>query len=76
MGIRPAIGNEFEVNPLIPEGKWNFFCLDNVLYHGHNITVIYDKDGQRYHQGKGFKVLVDGKIAAQSEKLTGMKVAL
>ncbi len=76
VGIRPAVGNEFEVNPLIPEGKWNYFCLDNVLYHGHNITVIYDKDGQRYHQGKGFKVLVDGKVAAQSEKLSRVKVAL
>jgi len=76
VGIRPAAGNELEVNPLIPAGTWNYFCLDNLLYHGRNITVIYDKDGQRYHQGKGFMVLVDGKIAAQSDSLKKVKVRL
>ena len=41
------------VNPLIPEGTWNYFCLDNISYRGNNIAIVYDKDGQRYHQGKG-----------------------
>ena len=48
------------VNPLLPKDTWDYFCLDGISYHGHILTIIYDKDGQRYHQGKGLTVLVDG----------------
>jgi hypothetical protein len=57
------------VNPLIPEDKWNWFCLDNVLYHGHNISIVWDKDGSRYHAGKGLRVYVNGKLVGQSDRL-------
>lgn len=59
-GLRPRSDNQIEVNPLLPERKWNYFCLDRVLYHGHNISIIWDKDGSRYHAGKGLSVWVDG----------------
>lgn len=75
-GIQPQADNSLIVNPLIPEGQWTYFCLDNVRYHGHNITVIYDADGQRYHHGKGLIVLVDGVKKAQSEKLQKLIVKL
>ncbi|MCQ4921363.1 hypothetical protein NE700_21965, partial [Phocaeicola vulgatus] len=48
IGLRPRIDNTVEVNPLIPEGKLDYFCLDNVLYHGRNITILWDKDCSRY----------------------------
>ncbi|MCF0244228.1 MAG: six-hairpin glycosidase [Bacteroidaceae bacterium] len=60
VGLRPSANGDIIVNPLIPEGKWDYFCLDNLSYRGHNITILYDKDGQRYHQGKGLRILVDG----------------
>jgi hypothetical protein len=44
--------------------------LDNVLYHGHILTIFWDKDGSKYHRGKGLVVLVDGKEAGRSETLT------
>lgn len=69
VGLRPRIDDMVEVNPLIPEGKWDWFCLDNILYHGHNLTIIWDKDGSRYHQGKGLSVLVDGKKAGHLDTL-------
>ena len=53
----------------MPAGQWPYFCLDNVSYHGHTLTVIYDHDGQRYHQGKGLTLLVDGKKVAQRKEL-------
>lgn len=64
-GLRPQADGSIVVNPLIPEGKWDYFCLDNVNYHGQTITIIWDKDGQRYHQGKGLMLLVDGKKVAE-----------
>jgi hypothetical protein len=69
VGLRPRTDNIIEVNPLIPEGKWNWFCLDNVLYHGHNISIVWDKDGSRYHAGKGLRVYVNGKLVGQSDRL-------
>jgi hypothetical protein len=74
VGLRPRADNIIEVNPLLPAGKWDWFCLDNVLYHGKMITIIWDKTGSKYKKGKGLSVWVNGKKVASSlklEKLTG-----
>lgn len=68
-GLQPQPDGTLTVNPLIPEKTWKYFCLDRVRYHGHDITVIYDADGQRYHQGSGLTVLVDGVVKAHAPKL-------
>ena len=66
-GLRPQSDGSLIVNPLIPVGKWKFFCLDNVNYHGHAVTIVWDEDGQRYHQGKGMMLMVDedGEVAPE-----------
>lgn len=69
VGLRPGFGNGVKVNPLIPENKWDWFCLDNVMYHGKNITIVWDKYGDKYRIGKGLIILVDGKIVAHNTKL-------
>jgi len=61
-GIRPAESDTLMINPLI-DSSIEYFCLDNVLYHGHKLTVVYDRDGTRYKMGKGLNALVDGKRA-------------
>ena len=68
-GLRPRSDNSIEVNPLLPVGKWDYFCLDNVLYHGHNITILWDKNGTRYHMGKGLRIYVDGKCVGQRKDI-------
>lgn len=68
-GLRPQDGNDVVVNPLLPDGTWDWFALDNVPYHGHNVTIIWDKDGSRYHHGKGLTVMVDGKIVGNRPDL-------
>jgi hypothetical protein len=35
------------INPLI-DNSIEYFYLDDVLYHGHKLTVVYDRDGTRY----------------------------
>lgn len=62
VGLRPREDGKIEINPLIPENKWNWFCLDNVLYHGKIVTIIWDKDGNKYHRGKGLRVMVNGNV--------------
>jgi hypothetical protein len=74
VGLRPRADDVIEVNPLLPDNKWDWFCLDNVLYHGRIITIIWDKNGMKYNKGKGLSVWVNGKKIASSlilEKITG-----
>jgi hypothetical protein len=59
--LKPREDNVLELYPLIPKGKWDWFCLDKVLYHGKMLTILWDKDGSRYKRGKGLKIYVDGK---------------
>ena len=69
VGLRPQADGSVVVNPLVPKGTWDYFCLDNVNYRGNVLTILYDKDGQRYHQGKGLRLFVNGKLAAEREDL-------
>lgn len=59
-GFRPQVDGSVKVNPLIPEGTWDYWCLDGIRYHGDIITIIYDKTGNHYHQGKGLVVMKNG----------------
>lgn len=69
IGLRPQTDDTLEVNPLIPENKWKWFCLDNILYHGKIITIIWDSDGTKYNRGKGLSVWVNGKKMVSSERM-------
>lgn len=66
-GIRIGEGDKVTVNPLFTD-TFDYFCADGVLYHGKFITVLWDKTGERYNKGKGFKVLVDGEQVFEAEK--------
>ncbi|WP_346238606.1 MGH1-like glycoside hydrolase domain-containing protein [Niabella insulamsoli] len=69
VGLRPRADNKIEVNPLLPQKTWDWFCLDNVLYHGKIITIIWDKTGKKYGKGKGLSVWSNGEKVAASKKL-------
>jgi hypothetical protein len=70
VGLRPRADNIVEVNPLLPDGMWDWFCLDNVLYHGRTLTIIWDKSGSKFGKGKGLLVFADGRQVAHAEHLT------
>ncbi len=73
VGLRPRADETVEVNPLLPDGMWDWFCLDNISYHGHILTILYDRTGERYKKGKGLHVFADGKHIAGSESLQCVK---
>lgn len=60
LGIIPQADNSLVIDPIIPD-NWTYFALENLPYHGHLVTVLYDRDGSRYKQGRGLVVFVDGK---------------
>ncbi len=76
VGIRPQPGNRIVISPLVPADKWDYFCLDRVPYHGHILTVLYDKTGARYGKGKGLHVLSDGKEIAHSATIARIEATV
>ncbi len=76
VGLRPRADETVEVNPLVPVGVWEYFCLDQVRYHGHWLTILYDKTGERYNKGKGLRVFADGMELASAGELTRLTAQL
>lgn len=76
VGLKPRADNILEINPLIPEKQWDWFCLDKVLYHGKTLTILYDKTGRKYRKGKGFRVFADGKEVARAKKIQRIETTL
>lgn len=72
VGLVPREDNTVVVDPLIPTNAWDWFCLDNVPYHGRSLTILWDRDGEKYGKGKGFHVFAEGKEVARSDELTGI----
>lgn len=72
-GLVPQQDGSILVNPLLPPTAWQYFCLDGVAYRGHTLTILWDRDGQHYHQGKGLTLLVDGKPVANRNDLGTLK---
>jgi hypothetical protein len=71
VGLRPRADDTVEVNPL---ATWDWFCLDNVPYHGRLLTILWDKTGGHFGRGQGLRILADGREIAHSPvlgRLTG-----
>src|SRR6202021_2784240 len=82
VGIRPRADNMLEINPLLPGGELSgappirYFFLQGVLYHGHDIDVVYDEYGTHYGAGKGLSVIVDGVRASGPGPLGRVLISL
>jgi len=65
VGLRPSLDNNLVVNPMIPD-DWDWFCLDNLLYQGHKIAILWDRTGKKYNLGKGLRIYSDGELVSKS----------
>ena len=68
LGLQPKLDSIIEINPILPE-NWNWFCLDRVLYHNKELTILWDKTGEKYKRGKGLMVFVDGALKANTQEI-------
>jgi hypothetical protein len=75
-GLVPREDSTIEINPLLPDGAWDYFSLDRVLYHGHLLTILYDKTGTHYNKGQGLVLYVDGTQVAKSATLSKITYSL
>ena len=70
VGLTPRADDTIEVHPLLPDGTWDWFCLDAVPYHGKTLTILWDKTGAHYGKGAGLRLFADGKLLAETNRLT------
>jgi hypothetical protein len=77
VGIRAVFGKRLVIEPLADESV-GYFALDNLAYHNHNLSVIWDPDGSQWpHAGcKGLCAFVDGKVANQTPGLSRLELQL
>ncbi len=76
VGLRPRLDHWVEVNPLVPEGALEYFALDGVRYHDFDLTILYDKTGNRYHKGRGLHVFANGNEIGSAAGLGWMRAKL
>ena len=70
VGLRPRADATIQINPLVPaSAAWDYFCLDNIPYHGHRLSIIWDRTGQHYHKQSGLTLLQDGRPIAHRPAL-------
>ena len=75
VGVVPQDGAALAVDPLFP-ADWKYLALENVRYHGHDVSVRWDPSGARYGGRKGFSVIVDGALAAWADTPSRLVVRL
>jgi hypothetical protein len=68
IGIKAQASDSVIIKPLVPE-QWDYFILEDINYHGHNLTVLWDRTGQKYNRGQGFQLISDGKTIASDREI-------
>ena len=76
VGLVPRADDILEIFPLLPDGTWDWFCLDKVEYHGKTLTILWDRTGNKYNKGIGFRIFADGIEIAHVDQLSHVTVNL
>lgn len=74
VGLVPGEREALQIDPMLPEGVWDWFCLDAVPCRGRLLTILWDATGRRYGRGAGLQVFADGNRVARSPRLTRLTV--
>jgi hypothetical protein len=75
LGIRSQQGDNVRLAPLVPS-TWDHFAVENVPYHGRNLTMAWDRDGHSYGRGAGLSVWVDGELVHRQADLRPVDVSV
>jgi hypothetical protein len=75
IGLRPRADNHIVIHPLAP-ASWTYFAIDALPYHGHLLTIAFDRTGNHYHLGRGLWLAVDGHTIAHRSTLGPLEANL
>jgi F5/8 type C domain len=74
-GIKPQTNDTVQLKPLVPD-NWAYFAVQNLPYHGHLLSIVWDQDGTHYNAGSGLQVCQDGANVYQSATLANATVTV
>ncbi len=69
VGLVPRADTTIEICPLLPSDAWDWFCIDQVPYHGATLSIVWDRDGNHFKKGVGLQLFVNGQLAGQTPQL-------
>ncbi len=71
IGFKGMHSNGFQIQPLIPAGKMDYFYLGNLTYHGKTIDIVWKEDWDENKFGKQpmLCIWVDHVLKATSKEL-------
>ena len=72
-GIVPHLDGSLDIAPLA-DADWDWWGLDGVRYHGHDVAVAWDRDGSHFGVGKGLFVFIDGVKKAGRPELGSLRL--
>ena len=75
LGIIPRANGLLLINPLTPE-EWDWFAAEGLRLHGHDVDVVWDRDGSKYGLGAGLRVRIDNREVASRETMGRLEVVL
>ncbi|WP_186754220.1 MGH1-like glycoside hydrolase domain-containing protein [Echinicola salinicaeni] len=72
LGFKATHKDEFSLQTLLPNDKWDYFYLGNIRYHGHDIDIIWKKDWSPDIEGDQSKlcIWVDHRLVSKSNSLS------
>ena len=71
LGFTASHQSEFSLQSLLPKNKWDYFYLGNLLYHDHDIDIIWKKDWSPDVEGNQSKLCIwlDNQLVSKSDSL-------
>lgn len=66
-GIQPRSDDKVELWPI--DLGYDHFMVNNLRYHGHDLTIVWDEDGSHYGLGEGYSLFIDGERKATADAL-------
>ncbi len=69
-GIVPRADSTIEIDPLLPSNAWDWFCLQDVPYHGQQLTIVWDRDGKKFGVKPGLTIFAKDRQIAHSPDLS------
>ncbi|MBA8806979.1 galactose-binding domain-containing protein [Promicromonospora sukumoe] len=68
-GIQPRSDDLIELDPI--DLGYEHFMVNNLRYHGQDVTIVWDPDGTHYGLGAGYSLFVDGDRKASADAIGG-----
>ncbi|MBE1489390.1 Ig-like domain-containing protein [Plantactinospora soyae] len=66
-GLQPRSDDKIELWPI--KFGYDHFMVNNLRYHGQDVTVVWDPDGSKYGLGAGYSLFLNGEKKVSTDKL-------